>query len=164
MHTYLSTTQDVEADKDGRPKLPPPFMELLRGGRNGKAFPLRPKLTGHLIPQNINIWIGNSPHGASSGLHHDYHDNPYTVSRGTKRFRLYDTVPPIPKRCTRGASSRRGARQRSHSSSNIVKAKEQHLRGTWRSIIGSTHLRLPTNSKIRTRPIFGPNDYADRFH
>ena len=90
MH-YL-TTQDVEADKDGRPKLLSPFMERLRGGQNGsdtEAFPLRPKLMGNLVPQNINIWIGNSPNGASSGLHHDYHDNLYIVLRGTKRFRLY---------------------------------------------------------------------------
>lgn len=27
--------------------------------------------------------------GASSGLHHDYHDNLYILLRGRKRFRLY---------------------------------------------------------------------------
>jgi ribosomal protein L16 Arg81 hydroxylase len=27
--------------------------------------------------------------GASSGLHHDFHDNLYVLLRGRKRFRLY---------------------------------------------------------------------------
>ena len=105
---YL-TTQDVEANRDGRPELMAPFMKKLQGkdgdsgssGDNGggdstngdvnldAAFPLQPKITGNLVPQNINIWIGNSQTGASSGLHHDYHDNLYIVLRGTKRFRLY---------------------------------------------------------------------------
>lgn len=47
---------------------------------------------GNLIPQNINLWIGNSEslEGASSGLHHDYHDNLYIVLKGKKKFRLFD--------------------------------------------------------------------------
>ena len=116
---YL-TTQDVEANDDGRPELMSPFMEKLRrdGGEkkdkqkkrddgddngqvidgddaaddtSGAAFPLVPKIVGNLIPQNINLWMGNSHNstGASSGLHHDYHDNLYIVLRGTKKFRLY---------------------------------------------------------------------------
>ena len=87
MH-YL-TTQDVAANEDGRPELMSAFMKKLRGHGDGLDFPLQPKITGNLVPQNINLWIGNSKTGASSGLHHDYHDNLYIVLRGTKRFRLF---------------------------------------------------------------------------
>ncbi|TYZ63809.1 hypothetical protein PybrP1_007341 [[Pythium] brassicae (nom. inval.)] len=81
---YL-TTQDVEADEhDGRPELMAPFVARLQ-----HDFPLQPALLGHLVPQNINIWMGNNRDGSSSGLHHDYHDNLYILLRGKKRFRLY---------------------------------------------------------------------------
>jgi len=81
---YL-TTQDVECNADGQPDLMAPFMKSL-----SEHFPVRPKLMGNLIPQNINIWMGNSKNdGSSSGLHHDYHDNLYIVLRGKKKFRLY---------------------------------------------------------------------------
>lgn len=33
--------------------------------------------------------MGASVAGASSGLHHDFHDNLYVLLRGTKRFRLF---------------------------------------------------------------------------
>lgn len=83
MH-YL-TTQDVEADaEDGRPELMAPFVAKLQ-----QDFPLQPALLGNLVPQNINIWMGNNKDGSSSGLHHDYHDNLYILLRGKKRFRLY---------------------------------------------------------------------------
>jgi len=100
MH-YL-TTQDVEANNEGRPELMAPFMKELRTGKDGgndgcdndniSDFPLRPKLMGNLVPQNINMWMGNASqrHGTSSGLHHDYHDNFYIMVRGRKRFRLYN--------------------------------------------------------------------------
>mmetsp|Transcript_24809 Transcript_24809/g.58625 ORF Transcript_24809/g.58625 Transcript_24809/m.58625 type:complete len:484 (+) Transcript_24809:160-1611(+) len=87
MH-YL-TTQDVAANKDGRPDLMSSFMKKLRGQGENLDFPLRLNLAGNLVPQNINLWIGNSKDGTSSGLHHDYHDNFYIVLRGTKRFRLF---------------------------------------------------------------------------
>lgn len=80
---YL-TTQDVEAEADGRPEVMAPFVACLQ-----QDFPLRPALLGHLVPQNINIWMGNNRHGSSTGLHHDYHDNLYILLRGRKRFRLY---------------------------------------------------------------------------
>ncbi|KAL3810313.1 hypothetical protein ACHAXA_002568 [Cyclostephanos tholiformis] len=83
---YL-TTQDVHANSDGRPDLMSPLMEPLKDD-----FPLRPLLMGHLVPQNINMWIGNSKEGTSSGLHHDYHDNLYIVLKGNKRFRLYSPL------------------------------------------------------------------------
>eukprot|EP00955_Chlamydomonas_euryale_P006348 67490-Chlamydomonas_euryale.AAC.2 len=34
--------------------------------------------------------MGVSRGGASSGLHHDFHDNLYVLLRGRKRFRLFD--------------------------------------------------------------------------
>ncbi|RLN93523.1 hypothetical protein BBJ28_00020704 [Nothophytophthora sp. Chile5] len=82
MH-YL-TTQEVAAEEDGRPEIMAPFMKQLQ-----RDFPLRPELMGHLIPQNINMWMGNNKHGSSTGLHHDHHDNLYVLLRGKKRFRLY---------------------------------------------------------------------------
>ena len=85
MH-YL-TTQDVEANEDGRPDLMAPFMKRFQDD-----FPLRPLLMGNLVPQNINIWMGNNSEGASSGLHHDYHDNLYFVLKGRKRFRLFSPM------------------------------------------------------------------------
>ncbi|KAL7483717.1 hypothetical protein ACHAW6_009355 [Cyclotella cf. meneghiniana] len=85
---YL-TTQDVQADADGRPDILPPFMKAL-----SHDFPMRPQLMGNLIPQNINLWMGNnhSQDGSSSGLHHDYHDNLYIVLAGRKRFRLFSPI------------------------------------------------------------------------
>ena len=80
---YL-TTQDVHSNSDGRPDLMSPLMKYLQ-----HDFPLQPCIMGNLIPQNINLWMGNSREGVSSGLHHDYHDNLYIVIKGTKRFRLY---------------------------------------------------------------------------
>ncbi|OQR98591.1 hypothetical protein ACHHYP_08383 [Achlya hypogyna] len=81
---YL-TTQDVTADPDtGRPGLMAPFIQLL-----AHDFPLTPELLGNLVPQNINVWMGNAVEGSTTGLHHDYHDNLYILLRGKKRFRLY---------------------------------------------------------------------------
>ena len=95
---YL-TTQDVKSNDDGRPDILPPFMKAL-----SDDFPIQPQLMGNLIPQNINLWMGNDNNnnnnnnnnnttdattGSSSGLHHDYHDNLYIVLKGRKRFRLF---------------------------------------------------------------------------
>ena len=80
---YL-TTQDVLTTADGRPHVMSPFMEKL-----ADDFPLQPKLTGNLIPQNINVWMGRSKDGSSSGLHHDFHDNLYSVVSGRKKFDLF---------------------------------------------------------------------------
>ena len=52
--------------------------------------PVRPsKLTGRLVPANVNVWMGRARDGASSGLHHDHHDNLYVLMRGKKKFELY---------------------------------------------------------------------------
>ena len=81
---YL-TTQDVEANEDGRPDLMAPFMKSLQQ----EDFPLVPDIVRTLIPQNVNLWMGNSKDGSSSGLHHDFHDNLYFVLRGRKLIQLY---------------------------------------------------------------------------
>ena len=85
--THYLTTQDVRANSDGRPELMSPLMKSL-----SSDFPLRPLLMGNLVPQNINMWLGNSKDGTSSGLHHDYHDNLYILIKGRKRFRLYSPL------------------------------------------------------------------------
>ena len=87
---YYLTTQDVLTTADGRPHVMSPFMEKL-----ADDFPLRPKLTGNLIPQNINVWMGRSKEGSSSGLHHDFHDNLYCVISGKKKFDLFDPSQAI---------------------------------------------------------------------
>ena len=82
---YL-TTQDVKTDRGGRPRVLSPFMVRL-----SDDFPVCPKLTGNLIPQNINVWMGccNQSNGSSSGLHHDFHDNLYCIVEGRKKLDLY---------------------------------------------------------------------------
>jgi len=83
---YYLTTQDLPLLEDDRPDIMTPPVTQLQG-----YFPLRPTIMGHLIPQNLNIWMGQSQghHSTSTGLHHDYHDNLYVLLRGKKRFRLY---------------------------------------------------------------------------
>ena len=76
---YL-TTQELP---DGH-LLAPPLTALVDNG-----LPLRPSLMGALVPQSINLWLGHSDTPASSGLHHDFHDNLYVLLRGTKHFRLF---------------------------------------------------------------------------
>jgi Cupin-like domain len=52
---------------------------------------------GNLILSSCNLWMGSSEKGASSGLHHDYHDNFYLLLQGKKRFRLFspDCAPML---------------------------------------------------------------------
>ena len=52
-------------------------------------FPIKPKLFGEMIPTNINLWMGASKKGTSSGLHHDFHDNLYVLIKGKKRFTIF---------------------------------------------------------------------------
>ncbi len=84
---YL-TTQPHAPAPDGHPELLAP--PLARG--LAADVPLRPALAGALVPQSINLWAGAAPSdgsGASSGLHHDFHDNLYVLLRGRKRFLLW---------------------------------------------------------------------------
>jgi hypothetical protein len=41
-----------------------------------------------LVPANVNLWLGFARSGASSGLHHDFHDNLYVLLAGEKEFLL----------------------------------------------------------------------------
>ncbi|EPY52120.1 Jmj4 protein [Schizosaccharomyces cryophilus OY26] len=86
---YLTTQYDDSDDVlDGDDEVsllvkslcPAPTDKLL------SDFSLTPALMGNLVPQQCNIWIGRSENGTSSGLHHDFHDNIYTVVKGHKRF------------------------------------------------------------------------------
>lgn len=78
------TAQDVGIGPDGHPELFAASITQLQAD-----VPLQPQCMGHLIPQQLNLWLGHAPDGASSGLHHDFHDNLYLLLRGRKRFRLY---------------------------------------------------------------------------
>ena len=83
---YL-TTQKSAHGPDGQPDLiAPPITSL------SKDLPLVPTLAGFLVPQSINIWMGSTQLGTSSGLHHDFHDNFYVLLRGRKMFLLH---PPL---------------------------------------------------------------------
>ncbi|KNE69657.1 hypothetical protein AMAG_14212 [Allomyces macrogynus ATCC 38327] len=62
---------------------PPPLPPLLRD------IPLVPSYFSTLVPQQLNLWIGNAPRGASSGLHHDFADNLYVLVQGRKRFTIF---------------------------------------------------------------------------
>jgi hypothetical protein len=80
---YL-TTQKLDYSAEGQPMIVShPITELLGD------IPIRPTLMGNLIPQNINLWMGNSDRPTSSGLHHDFHDNLYILLRGRKTLVLY---------------------------------------------------------------------------
>lgn len=86
---YLST-QQAPIDFDGHPALvSAPLTALLKHPAFVRGLPLRPAIVGNLVPQSINMWMGRTWSGASSGLHHDFHDNLYVLLRGKKRFRLF---------------------------------------------------------------------------
>lgn len=81
---YL-TTQEAPEDSDGFPALlTVPLKHLVANG-----LPVKPEVMGNLVPQAVNLWMGCSQDGSSSGLHHDFHDNLYVLLCGRKRFRLY---------------------------------------------------------------------------
>ena len=82
--TIYMTTQEAPVGPDGHPEvLASPTAAL------ADDFPMQPALLGALVPQQINIWMGAAAEGASSGLHHDFHDNLYVLLWGKKRFRLF---------------------------------------------------------------------------
>jgi hypothetical protein len=86
--TLYMTAQPVATGPDGHPELAaPPALQLL-----GAPLPLHPSppMPEALVPQSVNVWMGAAGRdGASSGLHHDFHDNLYVLLRGRKRFRLW---------------------------------------------------------------------------
>ena len=85
-----------------------------------KDFPTRLSWAGNLVPQQINLWFGSSSDGASSGLHHDYHDNFYVLLRGKKRFRLF---PP----CLHAHMKTHGKVIRVHPNGRIVYRGQERM-------------------------------------
>lgn len=81
-HDYL-TTQYADDATPSEEAFPEPVRSLLRD------VPLSPTLMGNLVLQQMNLWLGRSGRGASSGLHHDFHDNLYVLLKGRKRFVLF---------------------------------------------------------------------------
>lgn len=51
--TTNTTTQELELGPDDRPDIMSSPVTELQGD-----FPLRPALLGHLVPQNVNLWMG----------------------------------------------------------------------------------------------------------
>ncbi|THH28078.1 hypothetical protein EUX98_g6109 [Antrodiella citrinella] len=89
---YLTTQYAFEDEEDegmgaeggeSVTTLPPPTNALM------DDFPLVPRLMGNMSLQQVNLWLGKSKDGSSSGLHHDFHDNLYILLSGSKRFVLY---------------------------------------------------------------------------
>ncbi|KAG9953240.1 Clavaminate synthase-like protein, partial [Aureobasidium melanogenum] len=82
--------EDDEEKEDGQDNeikngtFPQPVRALLRD-----EVPMRPEMMGNLVLQQMNIWLGKTKAGTSSGLHHDFHDNLYILLKGRKRFVLY---------------------------------------------------------------------------
>ncbi|KAI8992729.1 cupin-like domain-containing protein [Trametes punicea] len=79
---YL-TTQYSDEDPDAETVFPPPTNALK------DEFPIVPRIMGNLFLQQVNLWLGKSKEGSSSGLHHDFHDNIYCLLKGRKRFVLF---------------------------------------------------------------------------
>ncbi|KAK0551571.1 hypothetical protein OC845_002151 [Tilletia horrida] len=104
-HDDISVQQsDSEEEPDLDDILPSPTHALVTD------FPAQPKLTGGLVLQQCNLWLGSSASpttdlsarpvstsatspsplpGKSSGLHHDFHDNLYALLAGRKRLLLF---------------------------------------------------------------------------
>jgi len=81
---WYMTTQDAGEDETGRPALLGPPLNALT-----EDFPLRPDLLRTLVPSTLNVWMGSSSTGSSSGLHHDQHDNLYCLLQGKKEFKAF---------------------------------------------------------------------------
>jgi Cupin-like domain len=101
---YLSTQDDVrdtQSDEDAVvPDSRPPepyWSEPCRRLREAHLLPSCLPLAGHLMLHQCQVWMGSCTNTTKtgttvvshSGLHHDYHDNFYTVLAGCKEFILY---------------------------------------------------------------------------
>lgn len=63
-HHYLTTQYAVQEEEgeDLPTTLPPPANALV------EDFPMVPRLLGNLFLQQVNLWLGRSEKGSSSGL------------------------------------------------------------------------------------------------
>ncbi|ODV81609.1 Clavaminate synthase-like protein [Suhomyces tanzawaensis NRRL Y-17324] len=99
-----------------RELLQPPLTNLIH---KPDILPLVPNILSKLIPQQINLWMGQSgptapevvvdpsdktcglgkyipgTRGSSSGLHHDHADNLYILVCGKKRFTLFSPADAL---------------------------------------------------------------------
>lgn len=82
---YLDNIGGEEDDVDVRARFPGAIRSLLAH----TDIPLVPASMSGLALSSMNLWLGQSRSGASSGLHHDFHDNLYILLKGRKRFILY---------------------------------------------------------------------------
>lgn len=87
-YNYLTTQYDDnvgldDSDVVAAQAFPEPVRSLIHD------LPMAPKIMGNLALQQMNLWVGKSKEGASSGLHHDFHDNLYILLKGRKRFVLF---------------------------------------------------------------------------
>lgn len=83
---HYMTTQTLPTNEEGQPLLyTTPVTQLVD---KNIIDTLRPPLLGNLIPMTYNLWIGqvSSTSSSSSGLHHDFHDNLYSLLEGSKEF------------------------------------------------------------------------------
>jgi Cupin-like domain len=92
-----NTQEDTVTDDSQSPPEPPYWSEPGRTLREAHLLPSRLPLAGHLRLHQCQVWMGYcatntttaSNTATHSGLHHDYHDNFYTVLAGGKEFILY---------------------------------------------------------------------------
>lgn len=88
---YLTTQyDDVEDDQ----VLHEPLRSMV--SRGSLSLPAVPALMAGRVTAKVNLWIGRSKEGTSSGFHHDFHDNLYMLLQGKKRFRIF---PPTEHVC-----------------------------------------------------------------
>lgn len=59
-HPYLTTQYTDDANEEET--FPPPTNALI------DDFPIVPRLMGNLVLQQVNLWVGKSEKGSSSGL------------------------------------------------------------------------------------------------
>lgn len=78
-HLYL--TAQTSASSERLLHTPLDRLQSICGGH--------PEILSNLHLHSVNLWMGRSIKGASSKLHHDYHDNLYIVIKGTKTFHLF---------------------------------------------------------------------------
>ena len=79
------STQPLAEDAQGPVQITSPHVQrLIDRGMIPESLPLM----GNLGLHQINAWIGCSEDGASSGFHHDFHDNFYLLISGEKQFRI----------------------------------------------------------------------------
>ena len=84
----LEATEDVYLTTQYSEEETAILHEPLKTLKEHMDFPLCPDFIP-LVPAKINLWLGASKSGTTSGLHHDFHDNIYILLSGVKKFRIF---------------------------------------------------------------------------